>query len=165
MNSIKRAVSAKGEGDVIFDPDALTQAVRINGMIQHIPVGEAPYRLGRTADTDDADLTAGVTDEDLSDMPSGVGMEMQRAGVGTNAILQDEVALAARSGGVHRRVAHEGGAIHLSQALDAVENRCASFLMEGWEDDKDFAAAIADMVVDEFGFRRDDVLAAIKGRR
>ena len=146
MKNLKTATKDRGEDDVVYDPDALTQAVRVDGELQHIPVGNSTYRLGKDV-SGDLDLTDGITETDLADERSGVGQEMVKANIGESAPYHNEVALAARSG-VSRQIHRDGHSIHISQAIDEIENRYSSSLLIGWESDQEFVDTVADILVD-----------------
>ena len=153
-------VTKDRDSDPNYNPADAVQTVRIDGAIRKVPVGDGNYRIGSN---DDPDFAAGVTDDDLADELSGVGRELSKAGIGSSAPFHNEVGLAARSGS-NRQVRRDGHTVHIAQAIDEIEDRHRTQLMDGWEADTDFIDLVADLVADEFGFAYADVVQVIKNR-
>jgi len=161
MKNVKTAVDERMDRSA---GEGLTQTVRINGEIRKIAVGSESYRLGQENEDGELDLTANITDEDLLDVPSGIGKELAKSDTLGTAMYHQEISMAARSGVQARTIDRRGASIHIAQAIDSAEEELGDNLIAGWERDPDFSAVVAEYVQSTYGFDLDMVLTAIRNR-
>jgi len=153
--SIKQG-SSRALDEKLVRGGGITQAVRIDGEVRHIPV--APDSLSGYEE----DLSEGLDDPNILDDPrrTGVGEHLYHDSPGA-ALPSDGFSL----DGFRRQQSNSQLAQIINQAVNEIVAQQGDIYFMGWEQDDEFVQVTTDLVLASFDFNREEVIRAIRSRR